>query len=231
MWAMDEAFDLVDYLPLSFKTPSDQEYISFLWEAFGINYASEKYHFAFLACHLLMMSFVYFNIWQIRKIRSECFKKSLIDIPRKYRNILRNSTSPFTFSEVNEKAILGLLKVIGSDVIQIGRYRSLVDDRNDAAHANGNIFFQSQPEVAAKINQVLRAVEEIQTYFRPTIIRCYEEFLLQSSNPGERESLGGVVKSAVIPARVGIRINLGPNTTLLVRILDSRLRGNDGNMQ
>ena len=46
MWAMDEAFDLVDYLPLSFKTPSDQEYISFLWEAFGINYASEKYHFA-----------------------------------------------------------------------------------------------------------------------------------------------------------------------------------------
>ena len=41
--------------------------------------------------------------------------------------------------------------------------------------------------------------------------------------------LGGVVKSAVIPARVGIRINLGPNTTLLVRILDSRprLRGGD----
>ena len=43
--------------------------------------------------------------------------------------------------------------------------------------------------------------------------------------------LGGVVKSAVIPARVGIRINLGPNTTLLVRILDSRLRGNDGNRE
>ena len=46
-----------------------------------------------------------------------------------------------------------------------------------------------------------------------------------------KSSLGGVVKSAVIPARVGIRINLGPNTTLLVRILDSRLRGNDGNME
>ncbi len=46
-----------------------------------------------------------------------------------------------------------------------------------------------------------------------------------------QELLGGVVKAAVIPARVGIRINLGPNTTLLVRILDSRLRGNDGNMQ
>ena len=43
-------------------------------------------------------------------------------------------------------------------------------------------------------------------------------------------SPGGVVKSAAILARVGIRINLGPNTTLLVRILDSRLRGNDGNM-
>ena len=62
---MDEALDLSDYLPVSFKTPSEEEYISFLWETFEVNYDSGKYQFAFLAYHMLMMSFVYFNIWQI----------------------------------------------------------------------------------------------------------------------------------------------------------------------
>ena len=35
---MDEAVELGDYLPLSFKTRSEQEYIAFLWEAFDTNY-------------------------------------------------------------------------------------------------------------------------------------------------------------------------------------------------
>ncbi len=31
---MDEALDLSSYLPLSFKTRSEQDYIAFLWNAF-----------------------------------------------------------------------------------------------------------------------------------------------------------------------------------------------------
>ena len=30
---MDEALELGDFLPLSFKTRSEQEYIAFLWDA------------------------------------------------------------------------------------------------------------------------------------------------------------------------------------------------------
>ena len=48
------------------KTRSEQEYIEFLWDAFESNYTHGKYQFAFLAYHMLTMSFVYFNIWQIR---------------------------------------------------------------------------------------------------------------------------------------------------------------------
>ena len=64
---MEEAAELADYLPLSFKTPKEQEYIAFLWDAFETNYAHGKYQFAFLAYHMLTMSFVYFNIWQINR--------------------------------------------------------------------------------------------------------------------------------------------------------------------
>jgi len=64
---MDEAAELGDYLRLSFKSPKEQEYIEFLWDAFETNYTHGKYQFAFLAYHMLTMSFVYFNIWQIKQ--------------------------------------------------------------------------------------------------------------------------------------------------------------------
>lgn len=31
---MDEAYEIFDYLPLSYKSEKDQEYINFLWETF-----------------------------------------------------------------------------------------------------------------------------------------------------------------------------------------------------
>ena len=75
---MEEAAELGNYLPLSFKTRSEQDYIAFLWDAFETNYTHGKYQFAFLAYHMLTMSFVYFNIWQIRQARPEDFGKGLI---------------------------------------------------------------------------------------------------------------------------------------------------------
>jgi hypothetical protein len=39
---MEEAADLGNYLPLSFKSPKEQEYIEFLWDAFEKNYMHRK---------------------------------------------------------------------------------------------------------------------------------------------------------------------------------------------
>ena len=64
---MDEAAELANYLPLSFKTQKEQEYIAFLWDAFETNYTHGKYQFAFLAYHMLTMSFVYFNICEKKR--------------------------------------------------------------------------------------------------------------------------------------------------------------------
>ena len=58
---MEEASELANYLPLSFGSPKEQEYIGFLWDAFETNYTHEKYQFAFLAYHMLTMSFIYFK--------------------------------------------------------------------------------------------------------------------------------------------------------------------------
>ncbi len=47
---------------------------------------------------------------------------------------------------------------------KIGTYAKLVDERSDTAHANGNIFFNSEEELARKVHDVLRTVGEIQRH-------------------------------------------------------------------
>ena len=184
---MDEALDLADYLPVSFKTPSEQEYISYLWESFEENYANAKYQFAVLAYHMLMMSFVYFNIWQLRQNKPDDFEKGLIGFSKESEKTLLNAPSPFTFSAVGESPILRLLRLMGCDDTKIGQYAKLVRDRNNAAHANGRIFLRTQPEADSQIREVLRAAQEIQTQSQPIINQCYRDFLLQSHDPEERE--------------------------------------------
>jgi hypothetical protein len=63
---MEEAAELGNYLPLFYKSPKEQEYIAFLWDAFETNYEHGKYQFAFLACHMLT-----------RPIRNDPFVKIL----------------------------------------------------------------------------------------------------------------------------------------------------------
>src|ERR1039458_1625864 len=102
---MEEAAELTNYLPLSFKTPKEQEYIEFLWDAFETNYTHGKYQFAFLAYHMLAMSFIYFNIWQTKQTELGDFKKGLIGFPRDEKTLL-DATSPFAFSIVPERTML-----------------------------------------------------------------------------------------------------------------------------
>jgi len=141
---MEESYKILEYLPSSYKIPSESSYINFLWEAFESNYQNEKYQFSFLAYHMLYMSFVNFKVWQIKTLLSEKFKTALIAFNKDDEKKLSDSTSPFTFSEVNESNIFRFLKLINCDNSKIGQYVKLVRDRNDIAHSNGNIFYNSR---------------------------------------------------------------------------------------
>lgn len=184
---MDEALELGNYLPLSYKSPKEQEYIAFLWDAFETNYTHGKYQFAFLAYHMLTMSFVYFNIWQIKQTRPEDFEKGLIGFGKDIEKNLMGASSPFVFSTVNERTILRFLKLIQCDNGMIGTYAKLVDDRNETAHPNGQILYSTQAALDTKIAEVLRVVAEIQAHSKPIIEHGFREFLLQNHDPENRE--------------------------------------------
>jgi len=184
---MEDAAELNNYLPLSFKSQKEQEYIAFLWNSFETNYANSKYQFAFLAYHMLTMSFVYFNIWQIKQTEPADFAKGLIGFGKDVEKNLLEASSPFVFSIVNERTILRFLKLIDCDNGQIGTYAKLVDDRNESAHPNGNIFFSTQAALDANIAEILRVVDEIQNHSKAVIECCYRDFLIRSADPEERE--------------------------------------------
>jgi hypothetical protein len=184
---MEEAAELASYLPLSYKTAKEQEYIEFLWDAFQTNYTYGKYQFAFLAYHMLTMSFVYFNIWQIKQTKPKDFAMGLIGFGKDVEKGLLDATSPFAFSVVPERTMLRFLKLIACDNGKIGTYAKLVDDRNESAHPNGNIFYSEQSALDLKIREILRIVSEIQYHSRPVIEHCYRDFLLENHDAEERE--------------------------------------------
>lgn len=184
---IEEAAQLETYLPLSYRTPKERDYVRFLWEAFDTNVEHGKYQFAFLAYHMLVMSFVYFNVWQIRQIKPDEFATALIGFGKDMEKSLLEATSPFTFHVVNESAVMRFLKLIQCDNGKIGAYTKLVKDRNETAHSNGNIFYSTEEELTLKVREIIRAVTEIQNHSEGIIIEGYRRFLEASADPELRE--------------------------------------------
>ena len=184
---MANASEILAYLPNSFKTRDEQDYINFLWESYESNYNNGKYPFAFIAFHMIYMSFVYFEVWQIKENRTEDFQKSLIAFSKDNEKMMLDATTPFAFVEIGESNFIRFLKLLGCDNSKIGTYCSSVKSRNDAAHSNGRIFFNDQTIIDRKVDEVLRYVDEIQTHSHPIIEECLITFLKDSFDPEDRE--------------------------------------------
>jgi hypothetical protein len=174
-------------LPNSYKTRDEQDYINFLWESYESNYSNGKYPFAFIAFHMLYMSFVYFEVWQIKENRTSDFEKALLGLNNEIEQTFLTATTPFAFVKSNEAPFFKFLKLLGCDNAKIGNYKRSVDDRNNSAHSNGRIFFNNQALIDQKIIEVLRNVDDIQTHSKPIIDECLITFLKDSFDPDNRE--------------------------------------------
>ncbi len=184
---MEEAQRIFDYLPVSYKNPTEKEYVEFLWDAFVTNYQAEKYPFAFLAYHMLFMCFVYFEIWQIRENCSDDFQKAMVGFNKDTEKDLLDAQTPFALWQVNESSVFRFLKLIGLDNSDIGCFTKIVRERNNTAHSNGNIFYKHQESLDAQIDEMLLCVETIQKKSAPIIEKAYRDFLLSNHDPDNRE--------------------------------------------
>lgn len=199
---MAKAVEILQYLPQSYKTKDEQDYINFLWDSYEVNYKNDKYQFAFFAYHLLFMTYAYFQIWKIYNTYNDDFKKSVLGFEkldtllaeleeRNKKNVTDGKPLemlyPFSFSEINERTIMVFFKMIGCDKSKIGRYKKIVDERNEIAHASGKLVFVAAENLDRKINEMIMLVEEIQTHSMDGLDACFRQFLINSSNPDNRE--------------------------------------------
>lgn len=182
---MVAALEIHDYLPLAYPSASEGEYIRFVWEAFESNYEAGKYQFAMLAFHMLYMSYVYFSVWRIKQAKPEAFTHAVL-FQQKEKELL-TASSPFTFSEVNERSIFKFLRLAGCENQHIGKFQKLVDQRNEIAHPNGNIFFSDQATADQRIEEVMQQIRGIQTHMPSVLHACLLQFLRDSANPDARE--------------------------------------------
>lgn len=184
---MEEANYIFNYLPVRFKDTNEQEYIKYLWESYESNYNNGKYQFAFMAYHMLFMSSVYFNIWQVKSVKEDDFNK----IKLGFNEGLGNATNPFGFSAENERKVFDLLKYIcasHTDVKSlIGNYKKLVDERNNIAHASGTIPFRTDTYLHKRVTDILRYADEIQSFTKSIIQECFENFLKESQDQDTRQ--------------------------------------------
>ena len=171
---MEEALQIFDCLPVSYKNPTEKEYIDFLWDAFLTNYQADKHPFAFLSYHMLFMCFVYFEIWQIRQNCSDDFQKAMVGFNKDIEKELMGSTTPFALWQINESGVFRFLKLIGMDNGDIGKCTRIVKDRNEAAHSNGNIFYKNKTTLDAKISEMLDCIQRIQAKSEPIITAAYQ---------------------------------------------------------
>ena len=185
----EDAFQVLDCLPYLYKSLQDEEYINFLWETFCANYEKEKYQFAFIAYHMLFMSFVYFSIWKIKINREKDFAKALIGFSKNLENDMLNASTPFEFSKINESSIFRFFKLVGCKNDKIGEFTKIVKTRNDISHSNGNIFFNSQDSLDEKVSEVLQCMFKIQEHTECIIENTFKQFLKNNWDSNDREWL------------------------------------------
>ena len=183
----EEASKILDYIPYTAKTQEEIDYFAFLWKSFCSNYDGENYQFAFLSYHMLFMCAVYTLLSKVRLFDKDSFGKGMILCnPEKQKEII-GSNSIFVFSSLKEREIFQLFSLIGCSPEDIREYKKLIDDRNDIAHANGNIFFNSKEAISEKINEMNDCLEKLTICLEPLVLLKIKEFLISSTDPETRE--------------------------------------------
>ena len=126
-------------------------------------------------------------MWKIKLCISQDFAKALIGFNHEVEKDFITASSPFAFSKVEERRFIRFFKLLGCTNSQIGELTKHVDDRNDVAHSNGNIFYRTQEELDAKIRDIIRCIEQLQPCFTDLTIKVFTDFLEYSYNPDDRE--------------------------------------------
>jgi len=173
----ESAAIIFDYLPIRFQSESEDEYQWYLWDSFMAlinNPTSPASRFSLVPFHLLFMLAAQYKALRVRKSMPEQHKHVFT-----FRGICKNHmalldpTSPYDFSNLNERSLFDIFRLVDATDRLIGRAKALVDRRNDLAHVNGII----ETNIDETIEEYLAVLLELQKLFQPINDTIAQEWL------------------------------------------------------
>jgi len=176
----DKAQEIFNYLPI--KQGGEFRYIKQLWDSFFVLSAAEDDvpYFSIMPFHLLFMLAIQYKAYRLSAwdkeyyldwintkkyliYNNECKQQLLYNVPLNKELLWdTNQSSVKTLSLVKEKHIFSLFSLIGVSESIIEKAKSLVENRNDRFHANGEIDEKAEE----KIDDYLEVLEHVQEKFR-----------------------------------------------------------------
>jgi hypothetical protein len=176
---MDEMlFRISKFLPIRCDV-DETNYIKYLSDSFNklCNKIDDYDHsdgFAIIPFHLLFMMVIQYRGLRIFKEQPENYLLAMtLKNKTKENQAIFDPSSPFDFSLFRELEVLNFFKLVGIKNDKLGRIKSLMEVRNNLAHASGNK--ENNPE--NKCEEYLGCLNEIQKLFSKSNQLLANEFL------------------------------------------------------
>ena len=176
--------EIKEYLPINYNNSDNNEYINYLIDACDKNSLMEKDQFAYIAFHMLYMSYIFKVVWQSNQINHLSIQNRL----NNYQNRLGNYESPFDISFLPEKETIQILRCFGFHINKISQFALPIDNRDHCAHASGFIQYKKN-DIIQLSNQELNHIKTIQDKLPTMLANLFEDFFTKNFKPDDPGSL------------------------------------------
>jgi hypothetical protein len=170
---MDEYIKKLNmYLPIDFGDRENNEYRKYLVDTFLENCKNEKYQFALMAYHMMFMSFLYKEFWELKN-----FSYSKVERLCLANGKFKDINTIFDASVIAEQTVIDqYLSIFSWHINKKNKVKGFVETRDACAHASG--FIQYQKDGAERyFKDVLEYVEKISAANKLNIIEIFFERL------------------------------------------------------
>ncbi len=177
---LDEVRRIYDYLPSEEMDRELYEYVSKVYNTVENNLEKEEYQVVYFNIHLMFMTYIYNIVWQIFKLIPERYSDAVIYM-RAYNGKkvdLLEIEKVFEYSEIPDKDILKILKLIGMDGGQVTSINELFSIRDLMAHATGKILVENIIVLQDYLKQYIKYIETVHEKMKPLISKWYEDNII-----------------------------------------------------
>lgn len=170
--------EVKEYLPINYNNSDNNEYVNYLIDACDKNSLMEKDQFAYIAFHMLYMSYIFKVVWQSNQINHNNIQNRLSN----YQSKLGNYENPFDISVIPEKEAIRILGCYGFHINKISQFQLPIENRDHCAHASGFIQYKKN-DIAQLAAQELIHIKTIQEKLQPLLANLFNDFFAKNFKP------------------------------------------------